>query len=124
VVLVVAARAWGKRLFDNRQVHPLLASQLPAITALCERYGVAHLELFGSATSTEFNPETSDFDFLVERAAPSFMTDRTPKLLLDALGTIGSAQEFVAGISLSGRTPARNSWESLHKAGKTGANPD
>ena len=47
-------------------MHPLLASQLPAITALCERYGVAHLELFGSATSTEFNPETSDFDFLVE----------------------------------------------------------
>lgn len=53
-------------MFDNRQMHPLLAAQLPAITAFCERYGVAHLELFGSATSTEFNPETSDFDFLVE----------------------------------------------------------
>lgn len=34
------------------------------------------------------------------RAAPSFMTDRTPKLLLDALRAIDSAQEFVAGISL------------------------
>ena len=52
-------------------MHPLLASQLPGITALCERYGVAHLELFGSATSTEFNPETSDFDFLVELDATS-----------------------------------------------------
>lgn len=43
-----------------------LASQLPHIAALCERYGVAHLELFGSATGTDFNPESSDFDFLVE----------------------------------------------------------
>lgn len=43
-----------------------LAHQLPNIAALCERYGVAHLELFGSATSHEFNPESSDFDFLVE----------------------------------------------------------
>ena len=47
-------------------MHPPIASRLPAITALCDRYGAAHLELFGSATSAEFNPETSDFDFLVE----------------------------------------------------------
>lgn len=43
-----------------------LAGQLPNIAALCERYGVAHLELFGSATGPDFNPESSDFDFLVE----------------------------------------------------------
>ena len=43
-----------------------LAKQLPSIAALCQRYGVAHLELFGSATSPDFNPESSDFDFLVE----------------------------------------------------------
>jgi predicted nucleotidyltransferase len=43
-----------------------LAAQLPHIEALCERYGVAHLELFGSATSADFDPESSDFDFLVE----------------------------------------------------------
>lgn len=28
------------------------------------------------------------------------MTDRTPKLLVDALGAIASAQEFVAGCTL------------------------
>lgn len=39
---------------------------LPRIAELCEQYGVAYLELFGSATGTAFNPETSDFDFLVE----------------------------------------------------------
>lgn len=47
-------------------MHISLASQLPGISALCERHGVAHLELFGSATGAEFNPESSDFDFLVE----------------------------------------------------------
>jgi predicted nucleotidyltransferase len=47
-------------------MNDFLASKLPHIAALCERHGVAHLELFGSATSAEFNPNTSDFDFLVE----------------------------------------------------------
>ena len=29
------------------------------------------------------------------------MSDKTPKLLVDALGAIGSAQEFVAGCSMA-----------------------
>lgn len=36
------------------------------IAALCRQYGVVHLELFGSATGTDFRPDTSDYDFLVE----------------------------------------------------------
>jgi predicted nucleotidyltransferase len=47
-------------------MHTSLAARLPDISALCEKYGVAHLELFGSATGAEFNPDSSDFDFLVE----------------------------------------------------------
>lgn len=43
-----------------------LARQLPRIAALCERYGVAHMELFGSAAVGGFNENTSDYDFLVE----------------------------------------------------------
>jgi predicted nucleotidyltransferase len=39
---------------------------LPHIATLCERFGVEHLELFGSATGPEFNPESNDVDFLVE----------------------------------------------------------
>jgi predicted nucleotidyltransferase len=35
------------------------------IAVLCERHGVAYLELFGSATGSDFNPDSSDFDFLV-----------------------------------------------------------
>ncbi|MDO9400191.1 MAG: nucleotidyltransferase domain-containing protein [Polaromonas sp.] len=47
-------------------MHRSLTAQLPHITALCEKHGVVHLELFGSATGAEFNPDSSDFDFLVE----------------------------------------------------------
>jgi uncharacterized protein len=34
------------------------------IRRLCERFGVMKLELFGSATGAEFDPERSDFDFI------------------------------------------------------------
>jgi uncharacterized protein len=51
---------------DNSPMHAALTTQLRDITALCEKHGVAHLELFGSAAGAQFNPETSDFDFLVE----------------------------------------------------------
>jgi uncharacterized protein len=36
------------------------------ITAVCEKHGVKRLELFGSAAHGEFNPVSSDLDFLVE----------------------------------------------------------
>jgi len=36
------------------------------IEALCRRYHVKRLDLFGSALSDEFDPATSDLDFLVE----------------------------------------------------------
>ena len=47
-------------------MHPSVADQLPSIASLCERFGVAHLELFGSAVGSEFDTDTGDFDFLVE----------------------------------------------------------
>ncbi len=55
-----------------------LANKLPFITALCEQYGVAHLELFGSATGHDFNFESSDYDFLVEldKQAPGSLARR------------------------------------------------
>ncbi len=36
------------------------------IVALCRRYGVQRLEVFGSATTGAFDPLKSDVDFLVE----------------------------------------------------------
>jgi uncharacterized protein len=44
----------------------VLDSHLAEIADLCRRYGVARLELFGSAASGAFDPQRSDLDFLVE----------------------------------------------------------
>ncbi len=40
------------------------------VVALCRRFGVRRLEVFGSATSSEFDPARSDIDFLVELEPP------------------------------------------------------
>ena len=43
----------------------VLDSHLAEIPDLCRRYGVARLELFGSAAGDAFDPQRSDLDFLV-----------------------------------------------------------
>jgi uncharacterized protein len=44
-----------------------IAEKREALADLCRRYGVAQLEVFGSAArGQDFDPERSDFDFLVE----------------------------------------------------------
>jgi predicted nucleotidyltransferase len=40
-----------------------------AIADLCQRYGVRRLAVFGSAATNEFDPASSDVDFLVEFGA-------------------------------------------------------
>lgn len=45
---------------------PLVSNNLNEIRAICEQFGVARLELFGSAARGDFDPETSDIDFIVE----------------------------------------------------------
>ncbi len=40
------------------------------VVALCQQFGVRRLEVFGSATSGEFDPAGSDIDFLVELEPP------------------------------------------------------
>ncbi len=44
----------------------IIDPQLAEVSALCRRYGVRKLELFGSATTGAFDPQTSDFDFLID----------------------------------------------------------
>jgi predicted nucleotidyltransferase len=43
-------------------------THLDAIRALCRDYGVARLDVFGSAATGAFDPARSDVDFLVEYA--------------------------------------------------------
>ena len=48
-------------------MHPLIAEKRADIAALCRRYRVRHLEIFGSAARGDgFDPAASDTDFLVE----------------------------------------------------------
>lgn len=51
---------------ESRRVNPLIEHHREAILALCRTYGVARLELFGSAMTSAFDPEHSDINFIVE----------------------------------------------------------
>jgi hypothetical protein len=47
-------------------IHPLVANRLRDVEALCRKFLVRRLDLFGSATSDRFDPLRSDLDFLIE----------------------------------------------------------
>lgn len=51
-------------------MHPIVELKRDEIAALCRRLAVHRLDVFGSATSEEFDVEHSDVDVLVE-----FQTD-------------------------------------------------
>jgi uncharacterized protein len=55
----------------------LIENHRAEIEDLCRRHHVAKLEVFGSAVTGEFKPETSDLDFLVEfmREPPGSLAD-------------------------------------------------
>ncbi len=46
----------------------LIEQNLEAIRSLCREYKVTRLEIFGSTTRADFDPQRSDIDFLVEFA--------------------------------------------------------
>jgi uncharacterized protein len=43
-----------------------LVDRQSEIANLCARHGVRRLEVFGSAAGENFDPQSSDFDFIVE----------------------------------------------------------
>lgn len=50
----------------SEHIHPTVARHLDEVRRLARDYGVARLELFGSAATTSFDETRSDVDFLVE----------------------------------------------------------
>jgi predicted nucleotidyltransferase len=52
---------------------PLVVEHLDEVRALCEKYGVKSLAIFGSAVKGTFDPEKSDLDFVVD-----FLPDPDP----------------------------------------------
>jgi predicted nucleotidyltransferase len=57
-------------------MNPVIEAKKPAVIALCQQYGVVKLDLFGSATGPNWDPERSDFDFVIafERYGPGIAT--------------------------------------------------
>ncbi len=47
-------------------VAPIIEQKKDAIDALCRKHRVRALWLFGSATTSKWDPQTSDIDFLVD----------------------------------------------------------
>ena len=45
---------------------PLVAEQSEQIAEICRHHHVKRLDVFGSAAVSEFNPQQSDIDFIVE----------------------------------------------------------
>lgn len=43
----------------------IVEDKISEVVKLCERYGVERLDLFGSAASDGFDPDSSDLDFVV-----------------------------------------------------------
>jgi len=67
------------------------------IAALCERYGVQRLDLFGSAAGDGFDAEASDLDFVVsfERRDPPELFDRYFGLEEDLEALFGCGVDLV-----------------------------
>jgi predicted nucleotidyltransferase len=51
---------------DDRAVAEIVAKHIGEVAALCRRTGARRLRLFGSALREDFEPESSDLDFLVD----------------------------------------------------------
>jgi predicted nucleotidyltransferase len=48
-------------------MHPAIAQHRPGISAICQRYRIQRLDVFGSAArAADFDAGSSDADFLVE----------------------------------------------------------
>ena len=76
----------------------LVEDNLAAITDLCRRYAVRKLDLFGSATENNFDPESSDLDFLVEfdHYTPANAADRFLGLMVELEDLFGRKIDLVS----------------------------
>lgn len=72
----------------NASFNAELESKRPSLVALCHKYGVVRLDLFGSGASEEWRADESDLDFVVE-----FRPDRRRSL---ADRYLGFAEELEA----------------------------
>lgn len=86
-------------------MHAEIESKKAEITEICRRHGVRRLDLFGSAArATDFDPASSDADFLVDfqRPLPADMLDCFMGLKFDLADALGR------DVDLAGMNVTRN----------------
>jgi predicted nucleotidyltransferase len=95
-------------------MHPVVSDKIEDLNGLCARRRVVQLDLFGSAARDDFDPETSDLDFLVdfEPMSPAEHADSFFGLLADLERLFGRR------IDLLERKPIENPylWESIERS--------
>jgi uncharacterized protein len=76
----------------------LIEQHREQIAELCRKYGVKRLELFGSASSGEFDPLSSDLDFFYEfeRDDAKGIADRFFGLIEDLERLLGHKVDLVS----------------------------
>jgi uncharacterized protein len=79
-----------------------LETQRGPLTALCIKYGVASLDIFGSGTSDDWQPAQSDIDFLVvfHRHSDRDIADRYLGLADDLEALFGRPVDLVTERSI------------------------
>ena len=84
-------------------MHPLIENNREALRELCRRLRVHRLDLFGSATGTDFDPSSSDLDFLVqfENLAPDQYADAYFGLLEGLQRLFGRPVDLVTESSIT-----------------------
>lgn len=83
-------------------MHAEIASRKDDIAKLCRSYGVARLEIFGSAArGTDFDPDASDADFLVECESPDdrWFFDRHFGLQDDLAAALGREVDLTSALT-------------------------
>jgi uncharacterized protein len=77
---------------------PLIEQHRSQIEALCRKYQVRRLELFGSAARGDFDPDESDLDFFYEFVSDDWrgMADRFFGLLEDLQSLLGRRVDLVS----------------------------
>jgi uncharacterized protein len=102
-------------------MHPLIEKNRQAITALCRRYGVQRLDVFGSVLRDDFDLSRSDVDFLVEFTDHSShgAADRYFGLLFGLQELLGRPVDLVMNTALQNpvlRRSIERSRELIHAA--------
>lgn len=79
----------------------LIADNLEPIRDLCRQHGIQRLNLFGSATTGAFDPETSDLDFIVDLGEYTSGTDfRYIDLIGDLESILGHSVHMITESSI------------------------